>query len=156
MVFKRVGTLLFLVILLCSCTREQATEPETAVEAVREEATLSETDLPASDPEAYYRIPIKETPEYHSFIYRYERMRSEQLELLEASVTRYGLTVDMKNSQSLNSAGYALYERKDYAGAIQFFREAAYVDISNVYTHYNLACSLSLLRDSNGRIPGRR
>jgi hypothetical protein len=81
-------------------------------------------------------------------MYRYERIRDEQLPLLEASMVQYGLTVDMENSQSLNSAGYGLYEKKDYAGAVRFFREAAYVDISNVYAHYNLACSLSLLRDS--------
>jgi hypothetical protein len=75
-------------------------------------------------------------------------MRDEQLALLEASIAQYGLSVDMKDSQSLNSAGYGLYERKDYANAIRFFREAAYVDPSNVYPHYNLACSLSLIRDS--------
>jgi hypothetical protein len=148
MVFKRAGTLLFLVILLCSCTRKQAPESEIAAEAAREEAPRSETDLPASDPEAYYRIPIKETPEYHSFIYRYGRMRDEQLPLLEASVKQYGLAVDTASSQSLNRAGYGLYVRKDYANAVRFFREAAYVDPNNVYPHYNLACSLSLLRDS--------
>jgi hypothetical protein len=100
----------------------------------------------------YPRIPNAitrmEYPEYHSFIYRYERIRDEQMELLEESVTQYGLKVDMANSQSLNSAGYGLYEKKDYAGAVRFFREAAYADPSNVYPHYNLACTLSLIRDS--------
>jgi hypothetical protein len=148
MVFKKTGTLLFLVILLCSCTRKRAPEPEIAAEAVREEATLSETELPASNSEAYYRIPIKETPEYHSFIYRYERMRDEQLDLLEASIKQYGLQADKTSSQPLNRAGYGLYERKDYANAVRFFREAAYIDPSNVYPHYNLACTLSLIRDS--------
>jgi hypothetical protein len=54
----------------------------------------------------------------------------------------------MADSQSLNRAGYGLYEKKDYAGAVRFFREAAYIDPAYVYPHYNLACSLSLLRDS--------
>jgi hypothetical protein len=130
-----------IVLLLCFCTRERVSDPETAVEA-------AQTETPVSDSEAYYRIPIKETPEYHSFIYRYERMRDEQLALLEASIAQNRLNVDMTSSQSLNSAGYGLYERKDYANAIRFFREAAYVDPSNVYPHYNLACSLSLIRDS--------
>jgi hypothetical protein len=141
-----------IVLLLCFCTRERVSDPETAVEA-------AQTETPASNPEAYYRIPIKypripnaitmmEYPEYRSFIYRYERMRDEQLDLLEANMAQYGLQVDKANSQSLNRAGYALYEKKDYAGAVRFFREAAYVDPSNVYAHYNLACSLSLIRDS--------
>jgi hypothetical protein len=75
-------------------------------------------------------------------------MRDEQLPLLEASIRQYGLRVDMADSQSLNRAGYGLYEKKDYAGAVRFFREAAYINPANVYPHYNLACSLSLLRDS--------
>jgi hypothetical protein len=54
----------------------------------------------------------------------------------------------MANSQSLNSAGYGLYEKKEYAEAVRFFREAAYVDPANAYPHYNLACTLSLIRDS--------
>jgi hypothetical protein len=58
-------------------------------------------------------------------------MRDEQLVLLEGSMVQYGLEVDMGNSRSLNSAGYGLYEKKNYAGAVRFFREAAYVDISN-------------------------
>jgi TPR repeat protein len=49
---------------------------------------------------------------------------------------------------TLNSAGYGLYEKKEYADAVRFFREAAYKDITNVYAHYNLACTLSLIRDS--------
>jgi hypothetical protein len=81
-------------------------------------------------------------------------MRDEQLDLLEASIAQNRLNVDMTSSQSLNSAGYGLYERKDYANAIRFFREAAYVDPSNVYPHYNLACSLSLIRDSIWADPG--
>jgi hypothetical protein len=126
---------------------ETAVAPADTPVQAEEPVPVADTDT-ASDPEADYRIPVKETPEYHSFIYRYERMREEQLDLLVASVTQYGLTVDMTSSQSLNSAGYGLYEKKDYAGAARFFREAAYVDINNVYAHYNLACSLSLLRDS--------
>jgi hypothetical protein len=141
---------------LSFCARQEAgrntTDIKTASGETREQPDSAnqpkETAEDVDFTDAYYKIPIKETPEYHSFIYRYERMREEQLDLLVASVTQYGLTVDMTSSQSLNSAGYGLYEKKDYAGAVRFFREAAYVDINNVYAHYNLACSLSLLRDS--------
>jgi hypothetical protein len=137
---------MLLMFVLYACGQKQPDGTAPGAEPVQTETPAAMEQ--AADPDAYYNIPIKETPEYHSFIYRYERMREEQLPLLEANIGEYGLTVDMKNSQSLNSAGYGLYEKKDYAGAARFFREAAYVDISNVYAHYNLACSLSLLRDS--------
>jgi hypothetical protein len=149
---------------LSFCTRQEAD-----INAVGVETAAGETPKQAGsvhEPEetagnvdfsdAYYNIPIKETPEYHSFIYRYERMREEQLALLEESMRQYGLTADIKDSQSLNSAGYGLYEKKKYAEAVRFFREAAYTDITNVYAHYNLACSLSLLKDDLSKKFGRR
>jgi hypothetical protein len=123
------------------------------LEAQREaDARRAEDALRAASIIKYPRVPkaaaMMEYPEYHSFIYRYERMRDDQLPLLEESVKKHGLNVDIANSQSLNSAGYGLYEKKDYAEAVRFFREAAYVYPANVYAHYNLACTLSLLRDS--------
>jgi hypothetical protein len=117
-------------------------------ESQRRNDRLLQADRVLKYPQIPNAITRMEYPEYHSFIYRYERMRDEQLDLLEASIEQYGLKVDMANSQSLNSAGYGLYEKKDYAGAARFFREAAYADPSNVYPHYNLACTLSLIRDS--------
>jgi hypothetical protein len=109
-------------------------------------------ELKAGAVRKYPRIPNAitrmEYPEYHSFIYRYERIRDEQLALLEESIGQYAFSVDLKNSRSLNSAGYGLYERQDYANAVRFFREAAYIDPSYVYPHYNLACTLSIIRDS--------
>jgi hypothetical protein len=143
-------------LVLSFCSRQEEGKNTIGIETAAGE-TPEQADS-ANEPEetagndgfsdAYYNIPIKETPEYHSFIYRYERMRDEQLFLLGESVTGHGLRVDMENSQSLNRAGYGLYEKQDYAGAVRFFREAAYVDITNVYANYNLACTLSLIRDS--------
>jgi hypothetical protein len=83
-----------------------------------------------------------------------EKMFNYEEEMKE--LLKYGLIVDMASSQSLNRAGYGLYEKKEYAEAARFFREAAYVDISNVYAHYNLACSLSLLKDGLSKKFGRR
>jgi tetratricopeptide (TPR) repeat protein len=84
-----------------------------------------------------------EYPEYRTFI-----SRDEQIVLLDDSILKYKLEVDASDSRSLNNAGYNLYEKKDYIGAVRFFREAVYVDPANVYAHYNLACCLSLTNPS--------
>jgi hypothetical protein len=102
--------------------------PETEETAVR--------DVPYTPPAIQYprienAFSHMETPEYFSFLFRYERIRDEQMPLLEESIQENGLSVDIKNSQPLNRAGYGLYEKKAYAEAVRFFREAAYIDPEN-------------------------
>jgi hypothetical protein len=49
-----------------------------------------------------------------------------------------------KESMDLNRRGYALYEKKEYPGAADLFRQALVADDGNVFARYNLACALSL------------
>lgn len=53
-------------------------------------------------------------------------------------------------SRSLNSAGMALYRKGDLASATESFRKAIDADSSNYLAHYNLACTLCLIREKEG------
>jgi len=49
-----------------------------------------------------------------------------------------------KESLELNRRGFALYEKRDFAGAAGLFTRALAVDGGNVFARYNLACVLAL------------
>jgi tetratricopeptide (TPR) repeat protein len=47
-------------------------------------------------------------------------------------------------SMDANRQGWTLYEKKDYAGAIDLFTRALALDDKNVFARHNLACTLAL------------
>jgi hypothetical protein len=169
-IMKRIILSSIMIFLLFSCGKQVPVEIQPvvvaderttkAIEAVGDTTTITEPDNPLdvylNNNTEQNKIHLDmenpllrmEYPEYHSFIYRYSKLRDEQVILLNDYSIKNNIAVDIQNSESLNSAGFGLYERKEYAEAIRFFREAAYLDPTNVYAHYNLACTLSLLRDS--------
>lgn len=57
-----------------------------------------------------------------------------------------------EKSKELNNRGMARYEEGDYTGASELFLEAVEADETNYLAHYNLACTMTLLRkDCNPR-----
>ncbi len=55
-----------------------------------------------------------------------------------------------KESMEANRLGFLAYQKKDYAKAIGHFNEAIAIDQTNMFAHFNLACSLSLANGGNG------
>ncbi len=51
-----------------------------------------------------------------------------------------------EKSKELNNRGMARYEEGDYTGASELFLEAVESDETNYLAHYNLACTMTLLR----------
>ncbi len=118
------GTIFFL-----SCTKEKVIESPSVV--VENTATTEETNSVT--------------------VFDYNQIRDEQLVLLNDYINTNAISVNTTNSDALNSAGFDVYEKKDYVNAIRFFREAAYLNSDYTFPHYNLACCLSLLlAQSNG------
>uniref|UniRef100_UPI00055D1716 tetratricopeptide repeat protein n=1 Tax=Spirochaeta cellobiosiphila TaxID=504483 RepID=UPI00055D1716 len=66
------------------------------------------------------------------------------LPLLQVIIAKYSLDLGNLTAENLNSAGYDLYEKKDYAAAMQLFIEAMKIDPTYVFAHYNFACAGSL------------
>lgn len=147
------------IFLVSACKEPPSIQAQTQNTETKEQEIIKvaeqKFDLQTYDPEYHYKIPITDTPEYHSFIFAYERMREEQLVLLKEYIKNNGISVDITNSESLNREGYKIYGKRDYIGAIRFFREAAYLDPTNVYPHYNLACCLSLLKSQLSKEYGK-
>ncbi len=56
-----------------------------------------------------------------------------------------------QTSGDLNNAGFRLYQAKKYPEALEFFNKAIEADGRNSMAHYNLACTLGLLR-SQGQV----
>jgi tetratricopeptide (TPR) repeat protein len=51
-----------------------------------------------------------------------------------------------QSAPALNARGFELYQQKDYAAALVKFREATKANPKHALSHYNLACTLALLR----------
>jgi len=55
-----------------------------------------------------------------------------------------------KTAGQLNTEGYRLYKQKRYAQALEKFRKAVEVNDKHALAHYNLACTLGVLRKQGG------
>ena len=60
---------------------------------------------------------------------------------------KHDLYKEDMNARDLNNAGFELYKQKLYSEAIIVFRCALEEDEDHLYANYNLACTLSLLKD---------
>ncbi|GEM_PF-2433425 len=60
------------------------------------------------------------------------------------------LAAHSPKSRSLNSTGIDLYRKGELAAASESFRKAIEADGSNYLAHYNLACTLCLIREKEG------
>jgi tetratricopeptide (TPR) repeat protein len=55
-----------------------------------------------------------------------------------------------RSARELNTEGYRLYQQKRYAEAMELFRKATEADSKYALAHYNLACTLAILRTVEG------
>ncbi len=67
--------------------------------------------------------------------------------LLVVSLSAVGRSRD--TAHELNSEGYALYKKENYPEAMAKFEQAAAADSSYATAHYNLACTMGILRKMN-------
>ena len=55
-------------------------------------------------------------------------------------------SADRESARALNANGYQLYKQKKYGEALDFFKKSVEADITYGQAHYNLACTLGVLR----------
>lgn len=65
------------------------------------------------------------------------------------SVCLSGSPAVVSPAASLNTEGFKLYKAKQYEQAIEKFRAAIAADPNHALSHYNLACTLGLMRKQN-------
>lgn len=150
--------LIFLV-LFFSCTKEKTEIPkvndiltesiETSVEpAAEHDTTVMESEsntLNIVGPiEKWGGITdVRELPEY-VYMKVFWESRGQYWPTIEELSEKHGLKYEEINAETLNSAGYELYEKEQYPNAIALFRYAVLDDPEYSYAHYNLACSAAL------------
>ncbi len=143
--------LILAISLFFSCEKKAVENIDTteAVTQIENKATTEEAIIFYNNKNT---VSNSETGAYaeETAIFDYYKNRNEQLVLLDKYIEVKGITVNRRSSESLNSAGFAAYEKKEYVDAVRFFREAMFYNATNRYAHYNLACCLSLLLSQNG------
>lgn len=100
-----------------------------------------------------YQVPpwggtddVTQLPEY-IYTKLYWQTTGENWPSIEELLSKYNLQYDEINAVNLNYAGLEVYKQKEYLDAIALFRWGTLLDPSYTYTHFNLACSASLLLD---------
>lgn len=74
-----------------------------------------------------------------------------QPQRLSPSVLRQSLA-QRKQASALNTKGFRLYKKKQYAKAMKYFEQATKADPAYALAHWNLACTLGVLRKNKRNI----